>query len=285
MKSIIPAAWVIAGWMLVCGVGTTAEAGEKLEGIACRSVHLGFDVGPGVVLENEVVVQTTAPGTYFCVIGFHGGYFGIQEQSDGKRVVIFSVWDTSRGDDPKAVDEAQRVTLVHKHEQVRTGRFGGEGTGGQSFMDYDWQIGKVYRFAVRIVPAGERTEYHAYFQPAGEAWMKLVAFSRPVKATALTGFYSFVEDFKRNRESTKLARRAAFGPAWSLAADGTWHAARRAKFTGDRNPVMNIDGGFAEGRFFLVTGGETANVTVPLKEWVKWPEDVEMRRGDDPPQP
>jgi Domain of unknown function (DUF3472)/Domain of unknown function (DUF5077) len=120
--------------MLLLGVAATlatAFADEKLAGIACRSVHLNFRAPEGTAYYNEVTVEKSAEGTYFCVCGFNQGYFGIQEQRPGKKVVIFSVWDPGKQDDPNSVDPAKRVKLVSKDEAVRVGRFGNEGTGGQ----------------------------------------------------------------------------------------------------------------------------------------------------------
>lgn len=118
-------------------------ADEKLAGIACRSVHLAFNAPESVAFYNEVTVEKSAEGTYFCVCGFNQGYFGIQEQTKGKKVVIFSVWDPGQQDDPKTVAEDRRVKLISKDAEVRTGRFGNEGTGGQSFLDLDWSVGET----------------------------------------------------------------------------------------------------------------------------------------------
>ncbi|HVJ69767.1 MAG TPA: DUF5077 domain-containing protein, partial [Caulifigura sp.] len=54
-------------------------ADERLAGVACRSVHLGFSAMEPVAFYNEVTVQSSAPGTYFMVCGWSRGYFGIQE--------------------------------------------------------------------------------------------------------------------------------------------------------------------------------------------------------------
>ena len=67
-------------------------ADERLEGIACRSVHLSFrDAPEGDAFYNEVTVKKSAEGTYFAVCGFNKGYFGLQELRRGKKVLIFSV--------------------------------------------------------------------------------------------------------------------------------------------------------------------------------------------------
>ena len=73
-------------------------ADEKLAGIACRSVHLGYAAGEGTAFTTELIVDKSAPGTYFCAIGWNKGYFGIQELSNGKKLAIFSVWDSGQND-------------------------------------------------------------------------------------------------------------------------------------------------------------------------------------------
>lgn len=44
-----------------------------------------------------------------------------------KKVVIFSVWDPTKGNDPNAVAENRRVEVLDKAEDVLVRRFGGEG--------------------------------------------------------------------------------------------------------------------------------------------------------------
>ena len=77
----------------------------------------------------ELTVELTTPGSYFMACGWSGGYFGLQELRDGKKGAIFSVWDPTKGDDPKAVRPEDRVELLHEGAAVRVRRFGGEGTG------------------------------------------------------------------------------------------------------------------------------------------------------------
>jgi hypothetical protein len=248
-----------------------AHADERLKGIACRSVHLGYPAGKGAAFYNEIAVEKSAPGTYFCVCGWDKGYFGMQELADGKKVLIFSVWDSDQ-DDPKAVREDDRVKLLHKDEKVRIGRFGGEGTGGQSFFDYDWKAGETYRFLVSARIDGKRTEYAGYFfVPEDRAWKHLVTFSTLTGGRPLSGYYSFVEDFKRDRVSATRPREARFGGGWVKAEGGGWAPIAKARFTADRNPVTNIDAGVQEDRFFLVTGGETENTGTKLNETMDLP--------------
>src|SRR6266436_9617641 len=132
-------------WCFVISVAGAAAAQEPQK--ACRSVHLWYNAPEAVAFYNEVIVERSAPGTYFCVCGWDKGYFGIQELGNGKKVVIFSVWDSNQND-KSAVEEEKRVKLLYRDEKVRIGRFGGEGTGGQSFLDYEWKIGQTYRLMV-----------------------------------------------------------------------------------------------------------------------------------------
>lgn len=246
---------------------------EKLTGIACRSVHLGWQAPRAGALYNEVVVEESAPGTYFCAIGFGGGYFGIQEQGRGKKVVIFSVWDPGDQNNPDEVPADRRVKLVSQGKDVRIGRFGNEGTGGQSFLDLDWEVGKAYRFLVTAGPDPEgdasRTAFAAYVgMPAG-GWEHVATFSTIGRDGDLGGAYSFVEDFRRDRESTKRTRRARFGPVWAKPVGGPWRGVAEARFTADSNRDTRIDAGPAAGHagaFFLSTGGETPEGAEKLRE-------------------
>jgi hypothetical protein len=78
---------------------------------------------------SEMAVKQSTTGSYFMACGWGGGYFGIQELGNGKKVAIFSVWDPTSGDDPKAVAPGERVECLFEGEGVRIKRFGGEGTG------------------------------------------------------------------------------------------------------------------------------------------------------------
>ncbi|MEI8379121.1 MAG: DUF3472 domain-containing protein [Planctomycetota bacterium] len=266
---------------------TKVRGDEKLKGIACRSVHLAYPAPVAVSFYNEITIEKSAPGTYFMVCGWGKGYFGIQELANGKKLVLFSVWDPGNQDDPKTVKEEVQVKTLHKGEGVRVGRFGGEGTGGQSFFDYDWKIGETYRFLVTAKAVEKRSEYSGYFYiPEKKEWRHLVTFSTPTGGDLLKGDYSFVEDFKRDKVSTTHTRRARFGNGWVETVDGKWQPITRAKFTADANPVTNIDAGPDKDHFFLATGGEIENNFVRLGSFMeieartdrKLPEDLPKRR-------
>jgi hypothetical protein len=259
--------WTAA--FVLLGAAGTGDAAEKTEPPkpdqtpirAARSVHLSYQAPEAVLYYNEVVVEQSQKGSYFSVCGFNHGYFGIQERIHDK-VVIFSVWDPGKQDNPDAVEEEQRVQLLHKDEDVYTGRFGGEGTGGQSFLTYDWKPGETYKFCVTAAASGSRTEFAAYFyMNETSQWKHLVTFSTLTNGDILKGYYSFIEDFRRDVKSAGETRRARFGNGWVKTAQGHWISLTQAKFTADANPLMTINAGAIQGGFFLQTGGETANQT------------------------
>ncbi len=201
--------------------------------------------------------------------GWSKGYFGIQELASGKKLVIFSVWDPAAGDNAANVPPEKQVKMLHKNAEVRVGRFGNEGTGGQSFFDYDWKINTAYRFLVTAKADGpDRTAYSGHFYvPEKKEWKHLVYF--PALTTdriKWCGAVLAVEDFRRNKISATQIRRAAFGNGWVKSTEGKWISLDKARFTADANPVLNIDAGSVGPAFFLATGGTTENATTKLRE-------------------
>ncbi|MGO4779994.1 DUF5077 domain-containing protein, partial [Lysobacter sp. 2RAB21] len=109
------------------------------------SGHLGFAVPENTeYFYSELTVPRKYDpiGSYFMANGFAQGYFGIQVNSATERRVLFSVWDAPNG----------KTTLLKKGKDVIAQDFGGEGTGGQSFLRYDWKPGHTYRFITRARP-------------------------------------------------------------------------------------------------------------------------------------
>jgi len=248
--------------------GGHAAQGDETKVKAARSVHLFYSAPEAPLFYNELTVEQSQKGSYFMACGFKHGYFGIQERNHDK-VVIFSVWDPGKQDNPDIVQDEQRVQLLYKDDDVSTGRFGGEGTGGQSFLKYDWKRGQTYRFLVTASLNKNRTEYAAYFYINEQhQWKHLVTFSTITNGDTLGGYYSFIEDFRRDYKSVNEVRRARFGNGWVKTTQGHWVSLSQARFTADSTPLMNIDAGVVEGGFFLQTGGKTKNKT-PLWSYME----------------
>ena len=247
---------------------------------ACRSVHLWWQeaemVADGrpveaVAFYNEVIVEESTRGTYFMACGFSKGYFGIQELYNGKKIVLFSVWEPGKQNNPNATPQERRVKTIASGKGVRVKRFGGEGTGGQSFYDYAWKVGEIVRFVVFAKPElPDRTQYAGYvYIPNENRWQHMATFSTLANGHLLRGFYSFVEDFLRNGKSAQVVHRASFGNGWvqRQSHDGIkWLPLTKARFTADRTPTMNIDSGAIADRIFLQTGGDTKNENTKLRE-------------------
>ena len=245
---------------LLAQLGAANKQAEKPPR-AARSVHLGWQAPEATAFYNELTVKESAPGSYFMAAGFRHGYFGIQEQAGGRKVVIFSVWDPTKGNNSNAVPEDQRVEILFKADDVMAKRFGGEGTGAQSFFEYPWKIGQTYRFLVKAKSEEKKTAYSAYFWlPEQNAWKHLVTFRTRSDGDLLKGLYSFIEDFRRNTTSATQSRRAIFGNGAVLDADGKWHALTKAHFTAsgaDWEAKDSIDAGISGDVFYLQTGGAT----------------------------
>lgn len=228
---------------------------------AARSVHLGYPASDAIAFYNEMLVEQSVNGSYFMACGWNTGYFGIQQlNSETNKVVIFSVWDPSKGDDPKAVKTEDRVEVLYEAPGVRIKRFGGEGTGGQCMAPLAWHVGETNRFVIQAEAADDKTAYTAWVMNGEtDGWRKLATFRTRTGGKLLKGLYSFVEDFRRDVRSVHDTRRALFGPPWVQTPDGAWSPLSVARFTASNaewESKDNIDAGLSSARFFLATGGE-----------------------------
>jgi len=234
------------------------------------SVHLGYTVPEGVNAEwfyNEVTVPkgNDELGSYFMADGFGEGYFGMQVNSPTERHILFSVWSPFTTDDPKAIPNDQKIIMLKKGDNVHTGEFGNEGSGGQSYLNYIWHAGQAYKFLVHAKPDGKgRTEYTAYFfAPELNKWQLIASFSRPKTNTYLKHLHSFLENFDPE-EGTKT-RQVLFNNQWICDSNGNWTELTKARFTGDNTAIkgyrMDYAGGLLEDSFFLKNCGFFNNYT------------------------
>jgi hypothetical protein len=234
------------------------------------SVHLGYSVPDGVNAEwfyNEVTVPkgNDVLGSYFMACGFAEGYFGMQVNSPNERHILFSVWSPFHTDDPKKIPDDEKIIMLKKGEDVHTGEFGNEGSGGQSYMNYMWKAGTTYKFLVHAKPDGNgRTAYTAYFYaPEIGKWQLIASFSRPKTNTYLKHLHSFLENFEP--EQGIYTREVHFNKEWICDNTGKWIELTKAKFTGDNTAVkgyrMDYAGGEKDGSFFLKSCGFFNNYT------------------------
>jgi hypothetical protein len=139
---------------------------------------------------------------------------------------------------------------------VRAQAFGGEGSGGQSFLVYPWKAGTTYKFLLRGEPTGDgATVYTAYFFPPDKGqWLLMASFRRPKTNTYLTRWHSFLENF--STDAGAITREGNYTNQWARDQSGRWFAATEARFTADatagKKARLDYTGGVtADGRFFL----------------------------------
>jgi hypothetical protein len=227
------------------------------------SVHLNYSL-PNEKIEwfyNEIVVpeEGDIPSSYYMACGFGEGYFGIQNNSPYPRRVLFSVWSPYVTDNPSEIPDSMRVSLVKKGANVKTNDFGNEGSGGQSYMHYDWKPGERCRFLMGVKPDGQgNTVYTAYFfDNTKNKWSLVASFRRPKTSTWYTHAYSFLENF--DPIMGYINRKAYYDNQWARTTDGRWIPVTKARFTcdatGRQKMRQDYTGGLEGKRFFLSMGG------------------------------
>ncbi|MGF7079503.1 DUF3472 domain-containing protein [Mucilaginibacter sp. UYCu711] len=240
------------------------------------SVHLNYTVPDAVKnttewFYNEVTVPVgnDVIGSYFMADGFTGGYFGMQVNSADTRRILFSVWSPYTTDDPKTIPESLKVKLLKKGEKTHGCEFGGEGSGGQSYLTFPWVAGKTYCFLIHAQGdiAAETTIYTAYFKPLeSDEWILVASFKRPQSGSYLKGLHSFLENF--DPKQGDKTRWVFFGNQWIVDIEGKWYPLNDALFTGDNTAKVNYRKDYAGGvqgdQFYLRNCGFFDDF-VPLK--------------------
>ena len=161
-------------------------------------------------LYGEIEVLSTNKFIYYCGCNWWpgspaGGYTGIQDQGGGRHNMIFSIWDTSPTLHP---------TIPEQEGRTQSNRFGGEGTGAHTHLDYNWELGKTYRYYVTKVQdaTGANTLTKLYFMDEGlHKWVHEATISTPndghVSVTTFGGgLNAFLENWMgEERSKPKLA--------------------------------------------------------------------------------
>lgn len=212
---------------------------------------------------NEITVPkgNDITGSYYMANGFGEGYFGIQCNSETERRVLFSVWSPFDTQDPKLIPDSLKIKLLRRGEGVQIGEFGNEGSGGQSFLRYNWKAGNTYKFLTQVKPDGKgNTVYTSYFYATDEnRWRLIASFLRPQTNVFYTRAHSFLENFIP--EQGYLTRRVSFSNQWFRTSRGEWIEAVETVFTYDetaREQVrLDYQGGYdkQKNRFYLQNCG------------------------------
>ncbi|MDR2027561.1 MAG: DUF3472 domain-containing protein [Prevotellaceae bacterium] len=233
------------------------------------SVHLNYVLPENEDIEwfyNEITVPEgeDPAGSYYMSNGFGEGYFGIQINRPDERRVLFSVWSPFSTDNPEDIPEDMKVKLLDKSEITRTGEFGNEGSGGQSYLIYPWKTGQTYRFLTGARPDGKgSTVYTSYFYGNDSEWILVASWLRPKTDTYYKRAHSFLENF--NPEGGFLSRKGFYHNQWACTKEGKWIEITEAKFSADetagKQARMDYQGGVEDGKFFLRNCGFFSDYT------------------------
>jgi len=210
---------------------------------------------------NEILVPEGEDkiGSYYMSNGFGEGYCGIQVNSKTERQILFSVWSPFVTNYPDSIPIDQNIELLEKGLNVYAGKFGGEGSGGQSRRKYDWKAGEVVKILTRVRPNGDNsTTYTAWlYESEMLKWDLIASFKRPKTNTWYTWAYSFLENF-RIEESYK-SRSVLFQNQWVRTSSGKWIELLDGKFSYDETAGsgvrMDYAGGIKSGAFYLENCG------------------------------
>lgn len=235
------------------------------------SVHLNYEM-PSDTIEwfyNEVTVPegNDVLASYYMANGFGEGYFGMQANSPTERRVLFSVWSPFDTQDPSLIPDSLQIKMIRRGEGVHVGEFGNEGSGGQSYLRYDWKAGNTYKFLTQVKPTGKgSTIYTSYFYATDEGrWRLIASFLRPETVTHYERAHSFLENF--SPEQGYLTRKVYFGNQWYRTIDGEWLAGSKSSFSHDATAKQGVridyKGGYEqdENKFYLQNCGFFSNST------------------------
>ncbi|WP_242203156.1 DUF3472 domain-containing protein [Aestuariivivens insulae] len=226
------------------------------------SVHLRYTKPAGKDITwfyNEVTVPVNKDvvGSYFMVNGFGDGYFGMQVNSESQRRILFSVWSAYQTQDPSQIPAEYTVIPLGYGDGVTVGEFGGEGSGAQSYFNYDWVAGNTYKFLLKGESTqSNSTDYTAYFYaPEIGDWKLIASFRKPFpNYVHINNMHSFLENFKT--EMGDQEREAYYTNQWAYDTQGVWNEMTTAKFTtdntGNNGVRLDYDGGLdGAGGFYL----------------------------------
>lgn len=251
------------------------------------SVHINFsstattDKRYNWLYEDVVVPVGADPfHTFYMAIGFYRGYLGMQTNSESERRVLFSVWDSKDAENDKTIGHDDFVSLVDKGGATIVNSFGGEGTGGQSYVPTaDWKTGKRVSFIMNVLPQGNNSVVlSAWYKLEGEPeWNYIASWRAPKEHRDFNGFHSFLENY--GFVNGQQRRMAEYYNAYGYeASSGRWIHLNKVRFSntdGQEGQRVDYEQGVSPlhaDRFYMSSGGYTPTVktadTVPLQHTV-----------------
>lgn len=159
---------------------------------------------PYTAIYGEIQVLATNKTIYYCGCNWWpgapaGGYTGIQDPGGGRHNMIFSIWDTSPTLHPEVVQADPRTVY---------NRFGGEGTGAHTHLDYAWPLDKTYRFYATKSTTGSSTYTRLYFyDELLGTWVHEATIANPTNGNvSVTSFGGGLNAFLENWSGEERAK-------------------------------------------------------------------------------
>ncbi|WP_316838672.1 DUF3472 domain-containing protein [Pedobacter gandavensis] len=235
------------------------------------SVHLSFSsTQPTTKSYNWIYQEIMVPkgadplATYYMSLGFYRGYMGIQTNSETERRVLFSVWDSKDAENDKTITAHDYVSFVDKDKSTTVNTFGGEGTGGQSYVKTaNWKSNEPVKFLMNVLKQDNNSVVlSAWYKLEGEDWKYVATWRAPKEQRMFDGFYSFLENF--GYTNGQIRREAYYYNAWGQEDQtGKWVNLNKVRFSNtDGKPGQRID--YEQGvsakypdMFYMSSGGYT----------------------------
>lgn len=265
------------------------ENGEahQTDYLSTPSVHLSFKTTEETTksydwIYGEILVPEGGDplNSYYMSLGFYRGYMGIQTNSSTERRVLFSVWDSKDAENDDSISHDDYVSLVDKGDRTTVNSFGGEGTGGQSFVaDAAWETGKPVKFLMNVRPGNKNSVViSAWYQTEGD-WVYVASWRAPKEQRYFDGYYSFIENY--GYPNGQLRREAYYYNAWGHEnATDKWINFNKVGFSytdGREGQRVDYEQGVSPNdpeKFYMAAGGytlpvQTANEMPVAKESLK----------------
>jgi hypothetical protein len=222
MKKLITTITATALTLAIATGALSASAAEPDQSVGASSVSLNWlsyePTDKSTWIQREVIVEKSAPNTYFSIVGNWAPpfYLGIQQLGASKMVALFSAWDVYADNNCTTCSAPTQnyglTTVVKLGDGVRGGRFGAEGTGAQAFIDdLNWKIGDRVQVVIHLLPVEGGTQLSSAIRVNDGPWRFFATYKYPKYFANLEPGYSFIEDFG---STPNQERAAVFQNSW-----------------------------------------------------------------------
>ena len=224
----------------------------------------------------DFIVENQPIGTYLCLCNWDmdlsytrqkyasvyrayngvAAYGGVQILQDGTHAAIMSVWHTYCKDKKGNVTTIEpKITYVA--EPIKTGSFGGEGTGIQCIVQYDWKANTPYRFLLQQhedEKTGNCLMEMWICDLSTMVWSRLIQYDLGIQKTYINRAVTFLENYIV--ESAAEYRDARFSNFRARnSRTGKWVSATQAKMWQDFDYPGSYTYGSDDSSFFCRTTG------------------------------